>query len=165
MSIFRKKISRLEIIEIIKDRIDIIAENVSLNVKYSNNTIYIFNNKIDDLLNNNRTLYILIPGNARKNEEDGSWEYDISSFKIHAINKDFFISKYHVDELEVHNYNTTCIALNNDTLIYSSDVGISEQIDMERSFNLREQACLMLQVPKSGTPWLDNLIIESLKNK
>lgn len=28
--------------------------------------------------------------------------------------------------------------------------------------NAREQACIMLRIPESGTPWLDRLILRSI---
>ena len=31
--------------------------------------------------------------------------------------------------------------------------------------NAREQACIQLRVPESGTPWLDNLIRKSIREE
>ncbi len=162
---YRSDITKDELIELIKDRTNKIATNVSINMIYGKSSVYLFSNKIKDIIVNNNPLFIIIPKDSKKSENN-KWEHDLSSFQIHSIDTNTLLDQnIDITNTEIYSNTTESIKINisNNSLIYSSENGITDNINLERNFNLKEKACLYLRIPESGTPWLDNLIKKSLE--
>lgn len=141
--------------EIIKDILDITTNNVAVCTLYKG-TITLFTDRLK--YTSNEPIYILVPNDYKKNEDGPGWLYDISRFKIYRMDKDY-IKSIGVDPEDLTD-DRTKFTLDDELLIYTSKEGLPKQAT---EFTLREQACLTLKVPNSGTFWIDELIRESLK--
>jgi hypothetical protein len=161
-----ERVNTSDIKKIVCDRLELETSNVSLNARMGKNMIKIQNFFFKNILNGD-PLYCLVPKESTR-ISDGVWEYDMSSFKIYKISREALEdSNFDKDLIGVDSKTTTSIYLTNDLLVYDSDKGVKE-IDngtSERKLTTREYACLLLELPDSGTKWLDDLIIKKNKNK
>lgn len=162
-----EKLELSEVKRMVCDRLDIQTSNISLNARMSKNQIKVFANLLKNVLNN-QPLYCFVPKESTK-IKDGVWEYDISSFKIYQITKEALDNiNFDVERLkQCENGERLDVFLDNSLVIYDSNKGVSVIDDgtTERKLTAKEYACLILELPESGTRWLDQLIVKKNRNK
>lgn len=141
--------------EVVKDMVGVETSNVAVCTLYKG-TVTIFNDRLR--ATSHEPVYFIVPNDYKKNEQGSGWVYDISKFQIYKLTRDNLTDKgYDPDFLPD---DKTKIVLDDSWLVYSSKNGLPKEAT---EFTLREQACLLLKIPSSGTLWLDNLIKESIR--
>jgi len=160
-----EKVKIEDIRKIVQDRLDTTSTNISLCAKMGKGMIKVFNSFATRVYNDD-PLYAFVPKEAVRHSQ-GDWEYDMSSFKIYKITKEFLNSQGVVKEM-LDTGDTRAmvsIGLDSELVVYDSNQGSVVAESLERSeFSLKEKACLYLSLPESGTKWLDDLIIKKNKN-
>jgi hypothetical protein len=141
--------------EVIRDYLEIESNNVAVCTNYKN-TVTIFNDRLRATAT--EPVYFIVPNDYKKNENGPGWLYDMSRFKIYKLNNEYLKKKGFDPEFLPDE--KTKLPLDEELLIYTSKSGTPK---VATEFTLKEQACLYLRVPLSGTPWLDNLIKESIR--
>lgn len=160
-----EKVKIEDIRKIVQDRLDTTSTNISLCAKMGKGMIKVFNSFATRVYSDD-PLYAFVPKEAVRHSQ-GDWEYDISSFKIYKITKEFLNSQGVVKEmLETGDTRAmVSIGLDPELVVYDSSQGAVIADPTEKtSFSLREKACLYLSLPESGTKWLDELIIKKNRN-
>ena len=160
-----EKVKIEDIRKIVQDRLNTNGTNISLCAKMGKGTIKVFNSFISRAYND-EPLLAFVPKEALRHSQ-GDWGYDISSFKIYKITKEFLndqgLSKDTLDICDSKAMIT--IPLDSEMIIYDSNQGVVVAESLEKTeFSLREKACLYLNLPESGTKWLDELIVKKNKN-
>lgn len=141
--------------EVIRDYLEIDSNNVAVCTAFKG-TVTLFNDRLRATAH--EPVYFVVPNDYKRNETGVGWVYDMGKFKIYKITNEYLKSKgYDPDFLPD---DKTKLTLDEDLLVYTSKNGVPKDAT---EFTLKEQACLYLRVPLSGTPWLDNLIKESIK--
>lgn len=160
-----EKVEIGDIRKIVQDRLNTSTTNISLCAKMGKGTIKVYNSFISRACGD-EPLYAFVPKEAIRHAQ-GDWEYNISSFKIYKITKEFLndqgISKEILDISDSRAMIT--IPLDAEMIVYDSNQGAVVAESLEKTeFSLREKACLYLNLPESGTKWLDDLIVKKNKN-
>jgi hypothetical protein len=145
--------------DIIRDRLGIKSDNFSCTTaaRMGIDTYKLFPSLIRECLNG-IDLFLLVPNESKSQLKGEPWLHDMSSFKILKLTKD------RLHDLGIVSGNTEAekitVRLDNSYAVYTSDEGVNSEVDTKtkKEFTLREQACLMLRIPESGTTWLDELI-------
>lgn len=143
---------------IVRDRLNVEPYNTGICTEYKG-SISVFNDRILEITRNN-DFYALVPHSYSKNDQ-GRWVYDISNFKIYRITKEYIeMNGITFDASDLSK--VTPIKLSTRLLAYCSTEGVKKVEPLEDKFlNAREFACLFLKLPKSGSEWLDSLIVEA----
>ena len=155
MDSFFKALPSDKVKEVVRDYLDIDTSNVAVCTAYKG-TVTIFNDRLRATAH--EPVYFIVPNDYKKNESGAGWLYDMSKFKIYKLANDYLKKKGYDPEFLPDD--KTKLPLDEDLLVYTSKSGVPKDAT---EFTLKEQACLFLKVPLSGTPWLDNLIKESIK--
>lgn len=158
-----KKLTYPEVRDIVSDRISLPVSNVALCAKMGKNEVRINLFSIEKALKGEH-CYALVPKSALKN--DDGWLYDMNEFNIYQIDKQFLLNQ----DVTLTNIPTlpsgmVSIRIHDDALVYNSNHGERTADETKKDFTLREQACLMLSIPESGTQWLDELIAKRNRNR
>jgi hypothetical protein len=161
-----KKVDIKDIRNIVCDRLEIETTNISLCARMGRGVIKVFNSFLRRAYND-EPLYAFVPKEATRHGV-GDWEYDISSFKIYKISKKYLNSEGFTDsDINITDSKAMLtIRLDDECIVYDSSAGVKVEItgDEKTEFTLKEKACLFLNLPESGTKWLDELIIKKNKN-
>lgn len=161
-----EKIKIEDVRKIVCDRLNVNTSNISLCAKMGKGSIKVFVSFARRTITG-EDFYAFVPKEAVRHDQ-GDWEYDISSFKIYKITKnnliDLGFSEHIISVMDVKGMLT--ITLDDSFIVYDSNEGnVVETSTSKTEFSLREQACLYLNLPESGTKWLDELIIKKNKSK
>jgi len=160
-----EKVNIVDIRQMVCDRLEITTTNISLCAKMGKGTIKVFNSFVSRIMKG-EPLYAFVPKEAIRHGQ-GDWEYDITSFKIYKITKDYLSSQGY-DDFIINMSDSKAILtipLSDDCIVYDSKEGSVVEASTSRTeFTLKEKACLYLNLPESGTKWLDELIEKKNKN-
>ena len=160
-----EKVNIVDIRQMVCDRLEINTTNISLCARMGKGTIKVFNSFVGRVMKG-EPLYTFVPKEAVRHDQ-GDWQYDISSFKIYKITKEYLSSQgFDSDIMDTLDSKAMLtINLSDDCISYDSKEGsVVEASASKTEFTLREKACLYLSLPESGTKWLDELIIKKNRN-
>lgn len=154
-------ISYSEAREIVSDRLSMPVTNTGVVVKMGRNEIRLFLNVIHDIFKGN-IFFALVPNKSLK-REDSAWIHDVNNFKIYRIDLDYLHNSniYSEKDIFLTSSGKVSMKLLENYCVYSSKEGVTDNKEDSKEFSLKEQACLYLGVPESGTKWLDDLIKKS----
>ncbi len=160
-----EKVDIKNIRQMVCDRLEIDTTNISLCAKMGKGVIKVFNSFVGRIMKG-EPLYAFVPKEAVRHDQ-GDWQYDITSFKIYKITKEYLslqgYDSFIIDTLDSKAMLT--IPLSDDCIVYDSKEGSVVEASVSKTeFTLREKACLYLSLPESGTKWLDELIIKKNRN-
>ena len=158
-----RKLSYQEARDIISDRISLPISNIALCARMGKNEIRLPLFAVEKALKGEH-CYCLIPKTSLK--DVSGWLYDMDEFNIYQIDKQVLLNQ----DITSNNIPTVAsgmvsVRISDQCLVYNSNHGEKPLEDAKREFTLREQACLMLSIPESGTQWLDELIAKRNRNR
>jgi len=145
---------------IIKESINIDSKNVLASARMGKDTISVFNSAI--LKTDEEPIYALVPYKTEK-QTNGKWLHNMSNYKIYKITREYLV-KQSID-FNFLPTDRTRLLLSEDICIYNTEeINRKEEDDtiiINRELSLKENVCIMLKVPESGTEWIDALIRKS----
>lgn len=158
-----KKLTYQEARDIISDRVSLPVSNIALCARMGKNEIRLPLFTVEKALKGEH-CYCLVPKTSVK--DVSGWLYDMNEFNIYQIDKQVLLNQ----DITLNNIPTVAsgmvsVRISDESLVYNSNRGEKVSEDIKREFTLREQACLMLSIPESGTQWLDELIAKRNRNR
>lgn len=138
----------------------VMPDSVGLSLKRNDGTIRVYKNILDK--KGIKEHYILVSAEYNRDKK----EYDIGNMEIYKVTSDIDLEFLESAE----NDQKYCVPINHTSvsLVYPNNniekKAIMDKEELSNGLTIREEVCIRLKVPESGTTWIDELIKKSLTN-